>query len=63
MDIGSVLKPLGQSFGYTVGTTVTTLPTIPSGAFRAKIQVETQPIRVTFDGLTTSVTVGTGFYF
>ena len=57
-----VNKPLGQTFGFTVGTTVTALPSIPSSAIRAVIQVETQPIRMTFDGLTTSVTVGVGFY-
>lgn len=58
----STMKPLGQSFGYTVGVTVTTLPTIPSGTLKARIQVETQAIRATFDGLTTSVTAGVGYY-
>jgi hypothetical protein len=57
-----ILKPLGQTFGYTVGTTVSSLPPIPSGALQATIQIETQPLRVTFDGLTTSVTVGVGLY-
>lgn len=57
-----VLKPLGFTFGMAVGTTVVSLPSIPTGAIRAKIQVETQPIRACFDGNTTSVTAGTGYY-
>lgn len=61
MQPSIVLKPLSQSFGYTVGVTVTTLPSIPSNAIRARIQVETQGVRCTFDGKTTSVTVGSGY--
>lgn len=57
-----VLKPIGQTFGVAVDTTVVGLPSIPTNAMRAKIQVETQPIRATFDGATTSVTAGTGYY-
>jgi hypothetical protein len=62
MEDHIVLKPLGQTFGVAVNGTVAALPSIPAGAIRATIQVETQPIRATFDGLTTSVTVGVGYY-
>jgi len=61
MNEALTLKPVGQSFGYSVGTDPVALPTIPSNAIRARIQVETQTVRVTFDGLTTSVTVGVGY--
>lgn len=57
-----VLKPLSATFGVAVNTVVSALPSIPSNAIRAKIQVETQPIRACFDGLTTSVTAGVGYY-
>ncbi len=54
-----VLKPLSETYGVTVGVTITELPTIPADAVRAKIQVEVNDIRARFDG-TNSVTTGTG---
>jgi hypothetical protein len=58
-----VLKPISATYGMAVNTTVVALPSIPSNAISATIQVETQPIRACFDGLTTSVTTGKGLYF
>jgi hypothetical protein len=63
-----VFKPLGETYRTTIGVTITSLPTIPDGALRCKLQVETQDIRARFNansGSTYGVTsiVGGGFIF
>lgn len=63
-----VFKPLGETYKTTIGVTITSLPTIPDGALRCKIQVEEQDIRAKFNadtGSTYGVTsiVGGGFVF
>ncbi len=59
MQPSLVLKVLSGTFGVTVGTTITGLPTIPTNAIQAQIQVETHDIRARFDS-TNSVTTGMG---
>lgn len=63
-----IFKPLGETYKTTIGTTITSLPTIPDGTVRCKIQVESQDIRCKFNantGSTYGVTsiVGGGFIF
>jgi hypothetical protein len=55
MNPFSIMKPLGETYYITVSNTTTSLPTIPAGAVRCIIQVETQDIRVKFNA-TNSVT-------
>jgi hypothetical protein len=61
MQPSLVLKPLSETFGVVVDTTVIPLPSIPGAAIRARLQVETAGVRCCFDGKTTSVTTGVGF--
>lgn len=51
------LKPLSATYGVTVNGTVTSLPSIPTNAAKALIQVTAQDINARFDA-TTSVTSG-----
>lgn len=61
-----VMKPIGETYKQTISNTISSLPTIPDGALRVKIQVESQDIRIKFNA-TNSVTycatagVGGGF--
>lgn len=52
-----VFKPLGETYKLTVSNSVKTLPTIPDGAVRCKIQVESQDVRAKFNA-TSSTTYG-----
>jgi hypothetical protein len=59
-------KPLGETYSYTVGQTVVSLPSIPDGTVAMVMQVESQAIRVKFNantGVTYGVTLGKGFLF
>lgn len=58
-----VFKPLGETYKLTISNTVTSLPTIPGGALRCRIQVESQDIRAKFNetnSITYGVTAGIG---
>jgi len=58
-----VFKPLGETYKLTVSNAVKTLPTIPDGAVRCKIQVESQDVRAKFnktDSTTYGATSGVG---
>jgi hypothetical protein len=50
-----IMKPLGETYYITITNTISTLPTIPDGAERCLVQVETQNVRIKFNA-TTSVT-------
>ena len=52
-------KKISETYGYTVGVTITALPTVPTNSLRALIQVETNDIRMRFDS-TNTVTTGVG---
>ena len=52
-------KLISETYGYTVGVTITALPSVPTNALRALIQVETNDIRMRFDS-TNTVTTGVG---
>jgi hypothetical protein len=57
------LKPIREVYGTTFGTTITSLPSLPSNAIAAMLQVEGQAIRIKFnatDSVTTGVTAGVG---
>lgn len=45
----TIFKPLGETYKKTISNTIATLPTIPDGATRVIIQVETQDVRVKFN--------------
>lgn len=51
----NVLKPVGETYKITVTNTISSLPTIPDGAKRCLIQVESQDIRIKFNA-TNSIT-------
>ena len=51
-------KVLSETYGYTVGSTIVSLPTIPTETIRAIIQVEIEAVRARFDS-TNTVTIGT----
>jgi hypothetical protein len=62
-NIPSVFKPLGETYKLTISNTVVSLPTIPDGAVRCKIQVESQDVRCKFNAtnsVTYSATSGIG---
>jgi hypothetical protein len=50
-----IMKPLGETYYITITNTISSLPTIPDGAVRCLLQVETQNVRVKFNA-TNSVT-------
>jgi hypothetical protein len=52
-------KVLSATYGMTVGTTITSFPSIPTNAQRVLFQVETNDIRMRFDS-TNTVTTGVG---
>jgi hypothetical protein len=57
------LKPVGETYKITIGTTVTSLPTPPDGTVQCRIQVESFDVRVKFnatDSTTYGVTGGVG---
>jgi hypothetical protein len=59
----TIFKPLGETYKTTISNAVTSLPTIPDGAVRCKIQVESQDVRCKFnatDSTTYGVTAGVG---
>jgi len=58
-----LFRPLGETYKLTISNTATPLPTIPAGALKCHIQVETAEIRAKFnatDSVTYSVTAGVG---
>lgn len=59
MQLHIVQKVLGETYGVTISNTITALPTVPTNAIRAVIQVETAAVRVQFNK-TSSVTGGVG---
>ena len=46
---GMQLKPVGETYNITIGTTITSLPTFPAGAVRCRILVESADIRCKFN--------------
>jgi hypothetical protein len=55
----TVFKVLSSTYGVTVGTTITSFPSVPTNAMRVLFQVETNDIRMRFDS-TNTVTYGVG---
>jgi hypothetical protein len=55
----TVFKVLSSTYGVTVGTTITSFPSVPTNTLRVCFQVETNDIRMRFDS-TNSVTTGVG---
>lgn len=51
------LKPIKEVYNTTIGITITSMPSLPSNAVAAMLQVEAQAIRIRFDA-TNSVTYG-----
>ncbi|HCV42220.1 MAG TPA: hypothetical protein DGH68_01960, partial [Bacteroidetes bacterium] len=49
-----VFKPIDEVYKKTITNTITTLPTIPEGAMRCKIQVESADVRVKFNATTST---------
>ena len=63
MQLHIVLKPLSESYGVTVTNTISSLPTIPTNAIEALIQVENAGVRAKFNAtssVTTCATSGVG---
>lgn len=63
MQAHLIFRPLGESYKVTISNTATSLPSIPVGTIRAKIQVETADLRIKFNktnSVTYGVTAGVG---